>query len=570
MARQEEIMVIDDTSIVLSLLRDILLLEGFQVRTANSGQSALDSIKAKSPDLILLDIRMPGLDGFEVCRRLKGQEETREIPIIFISALTDLEEKIKGFGLGAVDFITKPFQREEILARIQTHLELRHLRTHLEAQVAERTAQIGMLAEEIEDLYDNAPCGYHSLDEHGVFLRINNTALQWLGYTWNELIGKKKFSDLMAPKYRLTFLESLASFKTQGLLKDLELEIIRKDGSIFPVLLNASGIYDSRGQYLMIRSVMFDITELKQAEAALWKSEERYRNILETIEEGYYEVDIAGNFIFFNDSLCDLLGYSRDELMGLNSRQYTDEDSAVKLYHAFNKVYRTGVPEKSFDLKVFRKDGVVGFGEVSISPIQEGEKITGFRGIARDITERKKMEETIKNLSLKDELTGLYNRRGFFALAEQAMKTALRNGTEILLIYGDLDNLKGINDNLGHKEGDQALMDISRILKENFRESDIIARIGGDEFVILAMNDFENSAEVLPKRFEKALKNHNLKRSHSYPLSISLGIVTFDPLNPCSMDDLLASADKMMYANKQERQTSKMDLPYLVRFKSNS
>jgi two-component system cell cycle response regulator len=430
MIRQEEILIIEDSPIVLNLLKDILSAEGFQVQTADSGELALGSIVSKSPNLILLDIKMPGMDGFEVCRHLKAQEESREIPVIFISAITDIEEKIKGFGLGAVDFISKPFQREELLARVRTHLELSRLRTKLEAQVAERTAQLGMLAEEVEDLYNNAPCGYHSLDENEVFLRINNTALEWLGYTRNELIGKKKFSDLITPKNLSSFQQNFRRFKKQGFLRNLELEIIRKDGAMFPVLLNASGSYDSQGHYMMTRSIMFDITE------------------------------------------------------------------------------------------------------------------------------RKRMEETLKSLSLIDDLTGLYNRRGFFALAEQGLKTAQRMGTEVLVFFADLDGMKRINDTFGHQEGDQALIDISHILKETFRESDIIARIGGDEFVILAMNNIENSAEILTNRLEKVLSDHDLQRKHPYKLSMSLGIVNFNPQSPCSLDDLLAQADKMMYENKQKRQTA--------------
>ncbi|MCG6533835.1 MAG: sensor domain-containing diguanylate cyclase, partial [Syntrophales bacterium LBB04] len=249
--------------------------------------------------------------------------------------------------------------------------------------------------------------------------------------------------------------------------------------------------------------------------------------------------------------------------MGLNSRRYTDEENADKLYRAFNEVYRTGIPAKSFDLQVIRKDGTTRSGEVSILPIRDGAgKIIGFRGIARDITERKKLEEIVKNLSIKDELTGLYNRRGFFALAEQGIRTAQRNGTKMLLIYGDLDNLKGINDNFGHKGGDQALIEISHILKENFRESDIIARIGGDEFVILALNDIENSAEILINRFEKVLNDHDHHSTRPYALSMSLGIVNFDPQHPCSMDDLLAQADKIMYKNKRERQITNPDMSF--------
>ena len=169
------------------------------------------------------------------------------------------------------------------------------------------------------------------------------------------------------------------------------------------------------------------------------------------------------------------------------------------------------------------------------------------------IDQRKKSEEALETLSLKDDLTGLYNRRGFFLLAEQGLKAAQRMGKEMLLIFGDLDNLKGINDTFGHKEGDQALVDTSEILKETFRESDIIARIGGDEFVVLAMNSLEASAEKLINRFKQVLKDHHFKAERPHKISMSLGIACFDPLNPCSTDALLAQADKFMYENKQKR-----------------
>ncbi|MDI6754689.1 MAG: PAS domain S-box protein [Thermodesulfobacteriota bacterium] len=139
--------------------------------------------------------------------------------------------------------------------------------------------------------------------------------------------------------------------------------------------------------------------EHKQSEEALRESEERYRNILESIEDGYYEVDIAGNFTFVNDSLCRILGYSKEETIGMNDRRYTDPENAKKLFQTFNKVYRTGQPARVFDWEIIRKDGAKRYVEASVSLIKDssGNRI-GFRGIVRDTTERKEAEEEMKAL----------------------------------------------------------------------------------------------------------------------------------------------------------------------------
>jgi putative nucleotidyltransferase with HDIG domain len=123
-------------------MRYILKEEGYEVRAAINGELALHSAASNRPELVLLDIRMPGMDGFEVCRRLKAQPETRNVPVIFVSAISDTVEKVQGFALGAVDFVTKPYQREELLARVRTHLEMDRLRNHLEDLVDERTKKL--------------------------------------------------------------------------------------------------------------------------------------------------------------------------------------------------------------------------------------------------------------------------------------------------------------------------------------------------------------------------------------------------------------------------------------------
>lgn len=142
MIHKGKILAVDDTPASLKLLSDILKEEGYDVRSAICGELALRSAVQNPPELALLDIRMPDMDGFEVCRRLKAEPSTRDVPVIFVSAVSDTEEKVQGFNLGAVDFVTKPFQREELLARVRTHLEVDRLRNHLEELIVERTGQM--------------------------------------------------------------------------------------------------------------------------------------------------------------------------------------------------------------------------------------------------------------------------------------------------------------------------------------------------------------------------------------------------------------------------------------------
>ncbi len=139
---QQTILVVDDTPTNIQVLFDVLNASGYRVAIAKSGESALSRLENHRPDLILLDVMMPGIDGFETCRRMKASEQTRDIPIIFMTALSDTVDKVKGLRLGAVDYITKPIQHEEVLARINVHLQLRYLHQTLEAKVAERTAEL--------------------------------------------------------------------------------------------------------------------------------------------------------------------------------------------------------------------------------------------------------------------------------------------------------------------------------------------------------------------------------------------------------------------------------------------
>jgi putative two-component system response regulator len=136
------ILAVDDTPASLRLLTDILNSEGYSVRSAIKGELALRAAMVQAPELILLDVNMPEMDGYEVCRRMKAVPALHDIPVIFVSAMSEIPEKLKGFNIGGVDYVTKPYQRDELLARVRTHLELHRLRNHLEEVVEERTLSL--------------------------------------------------------------------------------------------------------------------------------------------------------------------------------------------------------------------------------------------------------------------------------------------------------------------------------------------------------------------------------------------------------------------------------------------
>lgn len=167
--------------------------------------------------------------------------------------------------------------------------------------------------------------------------------------------------------------------------------------------------------------------------------------------------------------------------------------------------------------------------------------------------ERQRLMEEVRSQSIIDELTKLHNRRGFLTLGQQQLKIANRTKRGILLFFIDLDNMKKINDTLGHHEGDLALMEIATVLRETFRDYDIIARIGGDEFVVLAIDVSESSAEIITARLRENLRIRNSYGKHPYKLSISMGTVYQDSEFPCSINELLARADSLMYEQKWDK-----------------
>ncbi len=169
--------------------------------------------------------------------------------------------------------------------------------------------------------------------------------------------------------------------------------------------------------------------------------------------------------------------------------------------------------------------------------------------------ERHRLLVMMRAMSIIDELTGLHNRRGFLTLARQQLHVASRMKKNMTLLFADLDGMKLINDAFGHTVGDQALIDTANLLRETFRQSDIVARIGGDEFTVLAIQPHGDDTEAIIDRLQRKVVEHNSLEHRPYKLSMSVGIATYNPEMPCSIEKLLNQADRSMYEEKRSKQS---------------
>ena len=292
------ILIVDDTPNYRQALMRLLGGKAYSVTAAGDGESALRLAQSQSPDLILLDATMPGMDGYEVCRQLKADAATSGIPVIFISGDDRVVNKVQAFASGGVDFIAKPHDDEEVLARVSTHLALRSLQRHLEERVSERTAELeaanAELARQIAErqlaeaalrerearirrLVEANIIGVIFWNVDGTVTDANDAFLRMLGYSWQDLgAGRVRWDRLTPPEYLEATKQALAALRQQGVCPPDEKEYLRQDGSRVPVLVG-SALMD--GESASGISFVLDLSERKGFERQLLESHEQLRDL---------------------------------------------------------------------------------------------------------------------------------------------------------------------------------------------------------------------------------------------------------------------------------------------------
>ena len=397
---QGHVLIVDDNPTNLNILVDYLSLTGFEVFAAEDGQSALDLLTRVQPDIILLDVMMPDLDGFETCRRIKAQPEFKDIPVIFMTALSDTRDKIRGFEAGAVDYITKPAQHREVLARLNTHLSMRYMHARLEEQnarlareIAEREqaeAALRASEERYRILVENQGEGIAVSDLEEQFTFANPAAEHIFGVAPGELTGRNLCEFLSAEQ--IEKVRQQTAQRLTGLKSAYELEIIRADGKECQILVTGSPWFDEQGKVVGTFGSFRDITARKQVE-------EQLRKLSQAVEQSPSTVvitDIDGKIEYANPKYSQLTGYTSEETVGkLIYIPQSTEPAAAATEGLWNTITAGQVWRGEFYNR--KKNGDTFWELASISPIKNTDgTITHFVKVAEDITERKHAEDTLR------------------------------------------------------------------------------------------------------------------------------------------------------------------------------
>lgn len=579
-----KILIVDDILENLKFLSAMLTERGYEVRQAINGPMALMGAQADPPDLILLDIKMPGMDGYEVCQKLKAIEQTRDIPVIFISALDEVWDKVKAFHAGGVDYITKPFQWEEVLARIEHQLalqsakaEIRQLNAELEQRVRERTAQLEAANQELAREIVEREKVEKALAREKAHLVAAQQVAHVGSWEYDTLTQEIRWSDETfrifglapgqpAPTYseylqqhiyeddRVLWSTTVSQALAVGKPYEFEFRLVRPDGEIRRVFAKGQPILNSEERVVRLFGTILDITERKQAEEDLSKSEEQFRLTFEMAPIGMAIKTLDGRFVRVNQALCDILGYTSLELLHQTWADVTHPND-VEVYRIQNqKLCRGEISDFKIENRYLTKDGKVVYGILKVALVRDSTvKPLHLIGQFIDITDRLRAEKQLLYDALHDSLTGLPNRVLLMEHVEQSLKRMQRHQNYLFaILFIDLDRFKVVNDSLGHLVGDRLLIAIARSLKAIVRSTDTVARLGGDEFIILLdqIKDI-NDAIRIAERISNELRSPFHLEGREVFTTASIGIA-LSSTDYHQGSDLLRDADIAMYRAKEK------------------
>jgi two-component system cell cycle response regulator len=445
------ILIVDDRVANLGVLEAKLASEYFDVSTATSGQKALDLVNQQPPDIILLDVMMPDMDGYQVCEILKKNPKTAHIPVIMVTALGELKDRIRGLQAGADEFLTKPVQDLQLLSRVRSLIRLKVLMDSLKIQ---RMASSGL------GIPEEQLVAFPTDDQiHGVRMAC---------LMEDDVLREKIESFLSVDKHNLSFFTSLDSFSKA-------VDTRKYDMALVPLIFHGE----------------------------------------ETLR------------------LCSQI----------RSSPATRHLPIVMI----SQDLRENLLAKALD---------IGVNDYILEPIEANEIRLRIRTQAKRLLYQKLLRlshEKSMDLSLTDELTKLYNRRYFNAHLDALLQMESGQRRSSCLMIIDIDHFKSINDTFGHDQGDKVLVEMARLLQMSTRDSDLVARLGGEEFVVVVDNATLGTGLRIAERLRRAVENKvfSLIQGGTMTISISIGVtVSGTDKETFTRDQMIKAADVALYQAK--------------------
>ncbi len=523
MLSPDTILIVDNDPALPELLSRLQPDGSLVLLTASSGREALHILEQQPVDVLVADLALTDMGGLELIARAK-EIQPYFMQSIVLTADSSLETAIEALRLGAVDYLEKPLSPETLWGRI--HAILQRMR---EIKVSSREIQ-----EEARKnilIMDTIQAGVLLIDvaSHTI-MDANPAACLMIGATKQEICGKVCHSFICPAEKGHCPITDLGQQvdNSERLLLTCRREHL-------PILKTVVPLYMGGKKYLL--ESFMDISDRKRVEEELSESRATFHAIIEKSLDGIIIVDTEGDVQFLNQAAADLFNLSRKELLGtqLSFPMSSVEATEINFVHP-------GRGERIAEIRMAETRW-------------KGKK--AYVATLRDITGRKKMEESIRHLADHDALTGLPNRNLFEDRLRQSIRRARRHDNSFALLYVDLDDFKPINDNLGHRAGDMVLQEVARRLRQSIREPDTVARVGGDEFVIILdrINQAENAAQVAGKIIELLTQQPYHLPEKNFLLGASIGISLY-PEHGKDMQSLMRCADIAMYTVKEKGKNS--------------
>ena len=530
-----QILVVDDAPDIIELLTETLTRQGYRVRSAASGAEALSSVAAEAPDLILLDIRMPDMDGYEVCHHLKSNGQGHGMPVIFISSLDETIDIVKGFQAGGIDYITKPFHLHEVLARVETHISLRRLQMQLEEKNTQLQQEIMDRKRAEEELKKHRSHLEETVFRRTADLRRINDELQ------HEVVEREKMEGVLEQtNYKLHSMVYEYGLRQQRLnLFNQMSERLQRCISLeetYPIISQfAQDLFPlAAGSLFMLNSPQNLFGAVTSWGKALSGEKTFPAENCFALQEG--KIHITADFR--SDSCCrHILGGGRKSGLCV---PLTAQGETLGMLHLQQRISPSTSAQPGFD-------------ELSEGFNEEMQQLTvtvaDYLVLALSNI---KLRDTLKQQAIHDPLTGLFNRRYMEETLIREISRARRYETPLGIIMIDLDHFRRFNNTFGHEAGDLVLRDLGKFLQSNIRKEDVACRYGGEEFTLILpgapMDITEKRAETLRTLVQDLEIYYSGRPLDS--ITLSLGVASF-PEHGGTGETVLQAADAALYAAKR-------------------